>query len=132
MVTQLPPLGPRGWSPEDVVGLPALPAGFAWGRPYYGGSLVIAGEVAVLVGSDQVAMVSPLVTGAGWLAQVGKHREALPGQDRLVDLGLLRRLGPVELGPDRWGSFGIHSSPNCSQHSLTYSSRVRCAPNSFT
>ncbi|MBN7139013.1 hypothetical protein A7A76_07880 [Lysobacter enzymogenes] len=104
MVTQLPPLGDRGWSPADLDGLPALPDGFAWGGSFY--DYHRPGDLAgVWYQGKRVALVSALVTGKGWVAHIGDHREALSGRhhvwtrtfDRGVDYvtGWLRKYGPA-------------------------------------
>lgn len=104
MVTQLPPLGIRGWTPAELASLPALPDGFVWGGSFY--DYHRPGDLAgVWYQGRRVALVSALVTGQGWVAHIGDYREALSGRhhiwtrtfDRGVDyvMGWLCKYGPA-------------------------------------
>lgn len=104
MVTHLPPLGIRGWTPADLAGLPALPDGMAWGGSFY--DYHRPGHLAgIWYQHKRIALISPLVTGRGWAATIGNHREDLDrcsyiwvkNFDRGVDylVGWVRKYGPA-------------------------------------
>lgn len=76
-MSSLPPLGLRGWTPDDLGSLPALPGGFTWARPNYGYNCSPAGHVDVVCAGQAVARIVPLVNGKGWLAATGEHRNDL-------------------------------------------------------
>ncbi|UZW62772.1 hypothetical protein [Lysobacter enzymogenes] len=104
MDTQLPPLGIRGWSPADLDGLPALPEALVWGGPLYDYQRT-ANQAGIWYQSQRVALVSPLVTGTGWVAHIGTHREGIERRhhiwtktfDRSVDyvVGWVRKYAPA-------------------------------------
>lgn len=75
MSSDLPPLGLRGWSPKNVHALPRLPEPFRWARPNYGMNLQPESEVEMTCAGQRIAVIAPLVTGAGWLAATGAHRD---------------------------------------------------------
>ncbi|MGN7917336.1 hypothetical protein [Lysobacter sp. 22409] len=75
MVTKLPPLGSRGFTPRDLSTLPALPDGFDWSHPNYGNRLRTDDRVEILLDGRRVAIVEPLANGAGWVAFTGCYRD---------------------------------------------------------
>lgn len=83
MPRTLPPLGDRGWTPEDIGTLPGLPEGFSWRRPFQGAMGQVTDTVEIAVHDQRVALVAPLVEGAGWVVAVGQHREDLARRKRM-------------------------------------------------
>jgi len=73
----LPPLGDRGWTPEDISTLPELPIGFVWRRPYVNSMVVRTDSIEIAAHDQRVALIAALITHNGWLSAVGGHREEL-------------------------------------------------------
>jgi len=80
MVSELPPLGSRGMTPADHSTLPVLPDGLSWALSYAGTFPPPPDKVEMQCAGARVAIVCPLATGEGWLAQVGCHRDNLEGR----------------------------------------------------
>jgi antitoxin (DNA-binding transcriptional repressor) of toxin-antitoxin stability system len=74
---KLPPLGDRGWTPEEMATLPGLPEGYCWRRPYQGSMGQVTDTVEIAVHGLRVALIAPLVGRAGWVAAIGQHRDDL-------------------------------------------------------
>lgn len=83
MPLTLPPLGDRGWTPEDMGTLPGLPEGFCWRRPFQGAMGQVTDTVEIAAHGQRVALVAPLVGGAGWVVAIGQHREDLSRRKRI-------------------------------------------------